>query len=133
MLAFLPFHIAVVEIDGPKPVISVLPRYPVGDKVFPVSVVAHDDAHFLVYLLPHSKSSATMGYMNFMLYDDGCGRYTLAASGDQLAKHYKVNALSERTPVSYDVKPGQTLPVVDVSTDGEHQLELMKWGLIPSW
>lgn len=71
--------------------------------------------------------------MNVMQYDDGCGRYTLKAKSGDLQRRYKLASVPESTPVSYDVKPGHTLPVIDASDNGNHQLEMMKWGLIPSW
>jgi putative SOS response-associated peptidase YedK len=71
--------------------------------------------------------------MDFMLFDDGCGRYTLKAKSGDLKKRYNLAKVPKDTPVSYDVKPGQTLPVVSALEDGDHQLEMMRWGLVPSW
>lgn len=68
-----------------------------------------------------------------MLFDDGCGRYTLKAKSGELKKRYNLATVPKDIPTSYDVKPGQTLPVIKASEDGNPQLEMMKWGLIPSW
>lgn len=68
-----------------------------------------------------------------MKYDDGCGRYTLNVKSGELKKRYKLAKAPKDIPVSYDVRPGQTLPVVIAAEEGEPQLEMMKWGLIPSW
>lgn len=68
-----------------------------------------------------------------MKYDDGCGRYTLKVKAGDLKKRYNLAKVPSDIPASYDVKPGQTLPVIATSEDGKPQLEMMKWGLIPSW
>lgn len=71
--------------------------------------------------------------MDFMKYDDGCGRYTLKVKSGDLKKRYNLAKEPKNIPQSFDVKPGQTLPVI-TSLDGkELQLEMMKWSLIPSW
>jgi putative SOS response-associated peptidase YedK len=71
--------------------------------------------------------------MDFMKYDDGCGRYTLKVKAGDLKKRYNLARVPNDIPESYDVKPGQTLPVIDATEDGKPQLEMMKWGLIPSF
>lgn len=71
--------------------------------------------------------------MDFMKYDDGCGRYALSASSSELKKRYNLAKVPPEIPKSFDMKPGQTLPVVIESEDGKAHLEMMKWGLIPSW
>jgi putative SOS response-associated peptidase YedK len=68
-----------------------------------------------------------------MRYDDGCGRYGLKVSPEEMAKRYNLAKIPPVIPVSYDISPGQTLPVVTASDDGKPQAEMMKWGLIPSW
>lgn len=71
--------------------------------------------------------------MNFMLYDDGCGRYTLQAKASDLKKRYHLATTPNDVPQSFDVKPGQILPVITVQEEGKPRLEMMRWGLIPSW
>ena len=68
-----------------------------------------------------------------MKYDDGCGRYTQQAKAGELKKRYKATKAPDSVPASYDVKPGQTMPVVNATEGGKTQIEMMKWGLIPSW
>ncbi len=71
--------------------------------------------------------------MNTMKFDDGCGRYALSATGRELMRRYHLDKAPSEVPRSFDVKPGQTLPVVAQPDEGELQLEMMKWGLVPSW
>lgn len=59
-----------------------------------------------------------------------CGRYTLKAGARQLALLFDLREIPHITP-SYNVAPTQDVPVVIVE-DGR-TLEMMHWGLIPSW
>lgn len=71
--------------------------------------------------------------MNFMLYDDGCGRYTLSVKPKDLQKRYGLDKTPKDLPTSYDVRPGQTMPGIITDEHGKPTLEPMKWGLIPNW
>lgn len=71
--------------------------------------------------------------MDFMQFDDGCGRYAIAAKADELKKRYNLARVPQHVPKSFDVKPGQVMPAIAASEDGEPTFELMKWGLVPSW
>lgn len=68
-----------------------------------------------------------------MLFDDGCGRYTLSVKAGDLKKRYNLAKVPKDIPASYDVKPGQTLPVITDDENTKPQLEMMKWGLVPFW
>jgi putative SOS response-associated peptidase YedK len=68
-----------------------------------------------------------------MKYDDGCGRYALKTDPKTLGKRYNLAQVSQNFNESFDVSPGQTLPVVKSSKSGKRELDMMKWGLIPSW
>lgn len=68
-----------------------------------------------------------------MLYDDGCGRYTLKAKAKDLQKRYNLAKLPKDVVESFDIKPTQTLPVITATESGEPQLEMMRWGLVPFW
>lgn len=61
-----------------------------------------------------------------------CGRYTLHKKADELAKRYNLARMPHDIRENFNVAPGQTMPVI-VWEDGERQLELMRWGLIPLW
>lgn len=71
--------------------------------------------------------------MNFMQYDDGCGRYTLKVKSGELKKRYNLANVPKEIPNSFDIKPTHTMPVISAKESGESQLEMMKWGLIPFW
>lgn len=62
-----------------------------------------------------------------------CGRYTLYEPPDKLAEKYLLDKLPGQIRFNYNVAPGQIMPVITESEDGKRHLELMKWGLIPSW
>lgn len=71
--------------------------------------------------------------MDFMRYDDGCGRYTLKVKAGDIKKRYNLAKEPKDLHTSFDVKPGQTLPVIAATEDGKPSLQMMRWSLIPSW
>jgi putative SOS response-associated peptidase YedK len=60
-----------------------------------------------------------------------CGRYVLASELKALAKRFGVEAAEIELSSRYNVAPGQDMPVV--LHKGINQVQLMRWGLIPSW
>lgn len=71
--------------------------------------------------------------MSFMRFDDGCGRMVLRVKAKDLQKHYNLANTPPEIEPSFDVSPGQTVPIVIDPELGEHKLEMAKWGLIPFW
>lgn len=61
-----------------------------------------------------------------------CGRYTLYDPVDKLAERFGFSRSPEHISANYNVAPGQTMPVV-MRDGGTLKLEMMRWGLIPSW
>jgi putative SOS response-associated peptidase YedK len=62
-----------------------------------------------------------------------CGRYTLIHSLPEIASALQVAVPSSlQTAVRYNVAPTQNVVTV-VHDDQEDHLELLRWGLIPSW
>ena len=59
-----------------------------------------------------------------------CGRYTLKHDIQAIAQEFHV-APSLQTAPRYNIAPTQE--VVSVLQNGEAHLELLRWGLIPSW
>ena len=59
-----------------------------------------------------------------------CGRYTLKSSGRQVAEAFGLAEFPE-LPERYNIAPTQSVPVV--LDDGGRRLEMLHWGLIPSW
>lgn len=60
-----------------------------------------------------------------------CGRYVLTGVAE-IAERYQIAQLTFDLAPRYNIAPGQENPVVVVD-EGARQLELMKWGLVPSW
>lgn len=61
-----------------------------------------------------------------------CGRYTLYQSEENLAKRYNLATIPESIRQNFNVAPGQLMPVI-IKSDNQTNLEIMKWGLVPSW
>jgi putative SOS response-associated peptidase YedK len=61
-----------------------------------------------------------------------CGRYTLKTPVEELAEEFGFEASSVELPPNYNVAPTQEVAAV-LSEGGERRLELLRWGLIPSW
>ncbi len=65
-----------------------------------------------------------------------CGRYELQEISGLGARFRATSVAVDFTAPRYNVAPGQLMPVVvHKSGDGDlhNSLELMKWGLVPSW
>lgn len=58
-----------------------------------------------------------------------CGRYTLFLQGKLKERYQASNELELRA--NYNVAPGQIMPVI--TRNSPNKIELMKWGLVPSW
>jgi putative SOS response-associated peptidase YedK len=62
-----------------------------------------------------------------------CGRFTLRTPLHLLMRHFNLSAQEEwQLPLRYNIAPTQEIAVV-VETDAGRALEMMRWGLIPSW
>jgi putative SOS response-associated peptidase YedK len=61
-----------------------------------------------------------------------CGRYTLTTPVERLAEEFGFDASSVELPPNYNVAPTQQVAAV-LEEGGERHLELLRWGLIPSW
>jgi putative SOS response-associated peptidase YedK len=76
-----------------------------------------------------------------------CGRYTLLAEANQLAEEFQVGNVVALEP-RYNIAPTQNVPVVRLvgiaapssmavvrkaETGGARRLDILRWGLIPSW
>jgi len=59
-----------------------------------------------------------------------CGRYTLIPNENFYDRFGIENRLNDLQPL-YNIAPGQTLPVI--THNSPNKVELMRWGLIPSW
>ncbi len=61
-----------------------------------------------------------------------CGRYTLRTPVDTLAERFEIDDMPSSIPASYNVAPTQGVATVLVE-NGKRKLEMLHWGLIPSW
>ena len=61
-----------------------------------------------------------------------CGRYTLATPVEKLAEEFGFDASSVELPPNYNVAPTQGVAAV-LAENGHRRLEILRWGLIPSW
>ena len=68
-----------------------------------------------------------------MKYDDACGAYSIYATADGFKDSFGLLDKPKDGFESYNIRPSQMAPVVIANEKGKPTLELMKWGLIPSW
>jgi len=65
-----------------------------------------------------------------------CGRYVLKSSLQRLREAFSIDlqggSHSETWRPRYNIAPGQVAPVVR-TIDGQRHLDMLRWGLIPSW
>jgi len=61
-----------------------------------------------------------------------CGRYTLRTPVDNLAERFEIDDAPSSIAASYNIAPTQGVATVLVE-DGKRKLEMLHWGLIPSW
>lgn len=62
-----------------------------------------------------------------------CGRYTLKSPIEVLAKEFGITGPLPEIQPSYNVAPGREVAAVITGEDGGRRLEVLKWGLVPSW
>jgi putative SOS response-associated peptidase YedK len=60
-----------------------------------------------------------------------CGRYGIQSSERELLSRFDLGKIAEQIPMSFNVAPGATMPVV--VKQSPNRLELMRWGLVPRW
>ncbi len=61
-----------------------------------------------------------------------CGRYTLAVQLDLIQDRFLLKGSVPAFAPRYNIAPTQDAPVIFESNDGR-KMELMRWGLVPSW
>jgi putative SOS response-associated peptidase YedK len=59
-----------------------------------------------------------------------CGRYTIAVPTELLAERFDATVPPDAGP-RFNAAPTQQLPVL--LNDGERQIQMLRWGLIPHW
>ncbi len=61
-----------------------------------------------------------------------CGRFTLTASPEELARRFELDETPE-LEARFNVAPGQHVASVRREVGGRRVLELRRWGLVPAW
>ena len=61
-----------------------------------------------------------------------CGRFALAATGEEVAAHYQLPEVPFVVP-RYNVAPTQPVAAVRLNAAGQREFTFFQWGLIPSW
>src|SRR5918992_842703 len=61
-----------------------------------------------------------------------CGRHTLTTPVGKLAEEFEITRPLPEVPARYNVAPTQEVAAV-LAEDDERHLEMLRWGLIPSW
>ena len=61
-----------------------------------------------------------------------CGRFTLSASGEELARQFDLEEAIELEP-RFNIAPSQDVATVRQEPGGTRTLYLQRWGLIPAW
>lgn len=61
-----------------------------------------------------------------------CGRFALAATGEDLKDHYSLQELPFVMP-RYNIAPTQPVAAIRLDAGNQRELTHFQWGLIPSW
>ena len=61
-----------------------------------------------------------------------CGRYTLRTPVETLAEEFGITGPLPEVPTRFNVAPTQEVAAV-LEEDEQRKLEMLRWGLIPSW
>lgn len=63
-----------------------------------------------------------------------CGRYDNLIPRDAMVQLFGVEELPPTNfPPRYNIAPTQDVPIVTVTADGDRQILMARWGLVPSW
>jgi putative SOS response-associated peptidase YedK len=62
-----------------------------------------------------------------------CGRFTYTYTAEEIDSWIKLRETSLKLSKRYNVSTTQNAPVIRVDSEGQKTLELLRWGLIPSW
>jgi putative SOS response-associated peptidase YedK len=62
-----------------------------------------------------------------------CSRYFLDAEGNIIAYTFRVPAAPERIRKRFNIAPTQEAPVVRMDREGNREIAMLRWGLVPFW
>ncbi len=61
-----------------------------------------------------------------------CGRYSITTAPEALRRLFRLPGALPNLPPRYNLAPTQDAPVVR-QREGERELVMLRWGLVPSW
>lgn len=61
-----------------------------------------------------------------------CGRYTLTSPVDRLAEAFDLDEVRSEPSQNFNVAPTQEVATI-LAENGGRRLEMLRWGLVPSW
>jgi putative SOS response-associated peptidase YedK len=62
-----------------------------------------------------------------------CGRYSITTSVESLRQLFKFTSPGLNLQPRWNVAPTQDAPVVRLGRDGQRELKMLRWGLVPYW
>jgi putative SOS response-associated peptidase YedK len=62
-----------------------------------------------------------------------CGRYSITTAPEAMRRLFGIKGGLPNFPARYNVAPTQIVPVVRLDAEGQRELALLRWGLVPSW
>ncbi|MDA1058456.1 MAG: SOS response-associated peptidase [Proteobacteria bacterium] len=62
-----------------------------------------------------------------------CGRYLLLSPAEAMRRLFLLVGGMPNFPARYNVAPTDTMPVMRMTSTGDRELALLRWGLVPSW
>jgi putative SOS response-associated peptidase YedK len=63
-----------------------------------------------------------------------CGRFSVSLPPEEVARYFQITGGLPNFPPRYNMAPTQEAPVIRLNPEtGKRQLDLLRWGLVPSW
>lgn len=62
-----------------------------------------------------------------------CGRFTNKLSWAEIHALYQLTDTRPNIQPRYNIAPTQSVPVIRLGHDGQRELAMLRWGLIPAW
>lgn len=62
-----------------------------------------------------------------------CGRYHSTLPREAMRTIFKVDGLIPDLPARYNIAPTQPIPIIRRAVDGDRELAIVRWGLVPYW
>src|SRR6188768_2902005 len=62
-----------------------------------------------------------------------CSRYFLDADGNIIAYTFRVPVVKDHIRKRFNIAPTQEAPVVRVDREGQREVAMLRWGLVPFW